>query len=140
MKKLVVLLVEDNKEDAFLVREALEEQSFVTNFFHVENGAEAIKFLKKEEPYQNVETPTIILMDLNMPIMDGHEALQKIKSVPKWKHIPIIILTTSTRKDDILKSYKKQSSSYIVKPDDIFQLDDIAETLKHYWTNTIQLP
>lgn len=140
MKKLTILLVEDNKQDAFLVREALEDKAFLKEMHHVVNGKEAIKYLKKETPFENSVLPDLILMDINMPIMDGHEALREIKSLEDFKHIPILMLTTSSRKEDILKAYKEQSSSYIVKPDDIFDLDHLAESLRNYWTNTVRLP
>ncbi len=118
----------------------MEDQEFLKEMYHVVNGAEAIKFLREKAPYENSKIPDLILMDINMPVMDGHEALRKIKSLEYLKHIPVLILTTSTRKDDILKAYKEQSSSYIVKPDDIFELDQLAETIKNYWTNTVKLP
>lgn len=140
MENLVILLVEDNDQDAFLIEEALEDQGFVDKIYRVQNGLKAISFLKKEKPYTEVEEPNLILMDINMPVMDGHEALEKIKGMESFEHIPIIMLTTSSRKEDILRAYKKQSNSYIVKPDDIFTLDAIAETLKNYWTNTVKLP
>ncbi|GAB2618516.1 response regulator [Belliella aquatica] len=140
MKKMNILLVEDNKEDAFLIREALEEQQFLKEFYHVVNGLEAIKFLKKETPYENVKGPDLILMDINMPLMDGHEALQRIKSMEAFKQIPILMLTTSSRKQDILKAYKEQSSSYIVKPEDIYGLDNLAEVIKSYWSKIVMLP
>ncbi|WP_158857111.1 response regulator [Lunatibacter salilacus] len=140
MKKLIILLVEDNKEDAFLIREALEDQEFLKELYHVVNGVEAIKFLKKEKPFGQVEIPDLILMDINMPVMDGHEALKRIKSLEVVKHIPVLMLTTSSRKEDILKAYKEQSSSYIVKPDDIYELEILAETIKNYWNNTVRLP
>lgn len=140
MEKIKILLVEDNDQDAFLVKEALEDQGFIKRIDHVVNGAKAISFLRKEIPYEESEEPNLILMDINMPIMDGHEALIKIKSMNDFKHIPIIILTTSSRKEDILMAYKGNSNSYIVKPDDIFKLDAIAESLKNYWANTVRLP
>lgn len=140
MKNLTILLVEDNEQDAFLIREALEDQAFLKEMHHVVNGAEAIKFLRKEAPYENSVLPDLILMDINMPIMDGHETLRTIKSLEDLKHLPVLILTTSSRKEDILKAYKGQSSSYIVKPDDIFELDQLAESLKNYWKNTVRLP
>jgi CheY-like chemotaxis protein len=140
MKKLTILLVEDNEQDAFLIKEALDDQSFLHELHHVVNGAEAMKFLRKEAPYENSNLPDLILMDINMPIMDGHEALRQIKSLEDFKQIPVLILTTSSRKEDILKAYKEQSSSYIVKPDDIFELDQLADSLKNYWINTVKLP
>jgi chemotaxis family two-component system response regulator Rcp1 len=140
MDKLIILMVEDNDQDVYFVKEALEDQGFIKKIYHVQNGAKAVSFLKKENPYEDVEEPNLILMDINMPIMDGHEALKKIKSMENFKHIPIIMLTTSSRKEDILRAYKGQSNSYIVKPDDVFELEAIAETLKNYWTNTVSLP
>lgn len=140
MKKINILLVEDNDQDAFLVREALEDQEILKEMSHVQNGEEALKYLKKEAPYENSILPDLILMDINMPIMDGHEALREIKSLEDFKQIPVLILTTSSRKEDILKAYKEQSSSYIVKPDDIFELDQLAASLKNYWINTVWLP
>ncbi|WP_162340844.1 response regulator [Cyclobacterium salsum] len=140
MGKLIILLVEDNEVDAFLVREAMEDQDFIHKIYHVSDGSKAISFLKKEYPYEDAEEPHLILMDINMPIMDGQEALIKIKGMDAFKHIPVIMLTTSSRKEDILKAYKGQSNSYIVKPDDIYELDAIVTTLKNYWTNTVKLP
>lgn len=140
MKKLYILLVEDNKGDAILIRESLEEQEFLKEMYHVINGAEALKFLKKEASFENSVTPDLILMDINMPVMDGHETLRRIKSLENFKHIPVLMLTTSSRNEDILKAYKEQTSSYIVKPEDIYELDQLAETIKNYWTNTVRLP
>ncbi|ADR22296.1 response regulator [Marivirga tractuosa] len=140
MRKLNILLVEDSKEDAFLIREALEGLTFLDKLYHVENGAIAINFLKKEEPYSEAETPDLILMDINMPVMDGHEALKIIKSIEEVKHVPVLMLTTSSRKEDILRAYQEQSSSYIVKPDDIYELDNLAEAIRDYWNNTVRLP
>lgn len=140
MNKLKILLVEDNQQDSFLIEETLQEQGCIKKIYHVLNGAMAISFLKKEKPFEDAELPNLILMDINMPIMDGHEALQKIKSMDEFKHIPVIMLTSSSRKEDIVKSYRAQSSSYIVKPDDIFELESIATAIKNYWENTVSLP
>jgi len=139
MKRLDILLVEDNKEDAFLVREALGDQSFVSNFYHVENGQEAVEYLSNKDIGTEYIKPNLILMDINMPIMDGHETLSTIKSKEAIKHIPVIMLTTSSRKEDVIKAYNAHCSSYIVKPDDIFELDNLAETIKNYWL-AVKLP
>ncbi len=140
MEKLVILLVEDNEQDVYLIQEALEDQGFIDKIYNVPNGVKAISFLKKEKPYEEVEEPNLILIDINMPIMDGHEALKRIKAMEKFEHIPIIMLTTSSRREDILRAYKGQSNSYIVKPDDVYELEAIAGTLKNYWKNTVRLP
>ena len=140
MKKLNILLVEDNEQDAFLVKEALEDQEILKEMSHVQNGEEALKYLKKEAPYENSILPDLILMDINMPVMNGIEALKQIKSLENLKQIPVLMLTTSSRKEDILKAYKEQTSSYIVKPEDIYELEHIASTIKNYWSNTVRLP
>lgn len=140
MKKIYILLVEDSEQDALLIREALEEQEILKEMSHVQNGEEALKYLKKEAPYENSKLPDLILMDINMPVMNGIEALKQIKSLENFKQIPVLMLTTSSRKEDILRAYKEQSSSYIVKPEDIYELDRLAETIKNYWTNTVRLP
>lgn len=140
MKKCTLLLVEDNEQDALLIKEALEELDFLDTYFHVVNGAEAIKFLNKQHPYEKMPQPDLILMDINMPVMDGHEALKEIKATDSIRHIPVIMLTTSSRREDILRSYQEHSSSYIVKPDDIFELETLVGSLKNYWINTVKLP
>ncbi|MCH8568870.1 MAG: response regulator [Balneolales bacterium] len=140
MNQLILLLVEDSNQDAFLIKESLVDQDFLKEIYHVINGEEAIKFLKKEESYKDVEMPDLILMDINMPVMNGFEALQEIKSNSEFKHIPVLMLTTSSRNDDIIKAYTGQSNSYIVKPDDIYGLDNLAKSLKNYWLNTVRLP
>ncbi|UJP65958.1 response regulator [Mongoliitalea daihaiensis] len=140
MKKLHILLVDDSEHDAFLIKEALEEQEFLSNFSHVINGQEAINFLQKLSPFENVETPDLILMDINMPVMDGHESLKRIKEMDAFKDIPILMLSTSSRKEDIIRAYRGQSSSYIVKPDDIYDLENLAQALKTYWSNIVKLP
>lgn len=140
MKNLVILVVEDNAQDAMLLEEALSEQQIVKKFYHVDNGSKAISFLKKDFPYEQVDLPDLIFMDINMPIMDGHETLQQIKIMPDTQHIPVLMLTTSSRKEDVLKAYRSFASSYIVKPDDIYGFDKLVESFKTYWTKTVQLP
>lgn len=140
MNKLIILLVEDNDQDVYLIKESLEDQGFIDKIYRVKNGYQAISFLCREHPYEGVEEPNLILMDINMPVMDGHEALKRIKAMEKFEHIPIVMLTTSSRKEDILRAYKGQSNSYIVKPDDVYELEAIAEAIKVYWKNTVRLP
>lgn len=138
--KLHILLVDDSEQDALLISEALEEQAFLRKFSHVTNGQEAINFLEKASPFEEVETPDLILMDINMPIMDGHESLSRIKEMEEYKDIPILMLSTSSRKEDIIRAYKAQSSSYLVKPEDIYDLEGLARAIKTYWSMTVKLP
>lgn len=98
-----------------------------------------MKWLRREPPCQDKILPNLILLDINMPVMDGHETLMQIKSDEGLKHIPVIMLTTSVALNDIRKAYKAYSNSYIVKPYEISDLNDIAVTLKDYWLKTVRL-
>ncbi|KYG82249.1 response regulator [Roseivirga echinicomitans] len=136
MNSLNILLVEDNESDIMLIRLALEDVEIVRSLTAVNNGHEALQYLTKEDTI----LPDLILLDINMPVMDGLEALEKIKANDSIKQIPVIMLTTSSRKEDIIKSYKAHSNSYIIKPNDITGLDKVAEVIRDYWQNTVRLP
>ncbi|KYG75001.1 chemotaxis family two-component system response regulator Rcp1 [Roseivirga ehrenbergii] len=140
MKSLNILLVEDNESDIILVKEALKGVEVVKSIIDLRNGKEAVSYLKKLPPYENATLPDLILLDINMPIMDGLEALAQIKVDEKIKHIPVIILTTSSRKEDIFKAYSEHSNSYIIKPNDYTELEKVAEVIRDYWQNTVKLP
>lgn len=140
MRNLIILIVEDNAQDAMLLQEALSELQIVKKFYHVDNGSKAISFLKKEFPFGQVDLPDLIFMDINMPILNGHEALKQIKIMPEAQHIPVLMLTTSSTKEDVLRAYRNYASSYIVKPDDIYGFDTLVESIRTYWTKTVVLP
>ena len=117
MKKLVILLVEDNSQDAFLVTEALEEQEFIAKIHHVEDGAKAILFLKKLPPYENEEQPNLILMDINMPIMSGFEFLDEYHKRFLNKEVSIYMVSSSISKIDQQKANSYANvHGYITKP------------------------
>lgn len=123
-----------------LIGEALEGSGIVSSLGSAKNGKEGLKYLRKEPPYQDKSTPNLILLDINMPVMGGHETLEAIKSDDRLKHIPVIILTTSSSLNDIRKAYQHHSNSYIIKPYEVTDLDNIARTIKDYWLNTVRLP
>ena len=111
-----ILLIEDNLADRRLITEIFKELNTKTNFYITTDGVEALKFLNKKEKYQNKPVPNLILLDLNIPKIDGFEVLKEIKTNDKLKDIPVLILTTSTNQEDFLKAQKLQASCYINKP------------------------
>lgn len=139
MKGLDILMIDDSEQDIMLIGDALESSGMLKSLGSVSNGEEAIKYLRKELPYQDKVLPNLILLDINMPVMDGHETLERIKSDEKLKHIPVIMLTTSDSSKDIKKAYKAHSNSYIVKPYEIEDLFNIVDTIKDYWSKTVRL-
>ena len=137
--KLDILLVEDNLADAALVIEASKEGELV-NFTTVENGIEALSYLRKEGKYKDVKTPNIIFLDLNLPKKNGHEFLSEIKQDEYLKRIPIIILTSSKSREDILKSYNLYANCYIQKPVDFDGFVRMIQSVKEFWLSLVTLP
>ena len=135
-----ILLVEDNEDDVILTREGLKRSKVAVHLQHVENGAECMAYLRKEGQYAKVTTPDVILLDLNMPVMNGYEVLEKISNDEQLKHIPVVILTTSADEQDILKMYKLRCSSYIVKPVDFIQFQRVINEFTNYWFSIVVLP
>lgn len=144
MKKSVVILVaEDDPEDRMLTIDAMNESKVANKINFVENGEELIDYLENRGQYEDksiFSRPGLILLDLNMPKMDGREALKYIKSRDHLKLIPIIILTTSKAEEDIIKSYNMGVNSFITKPVSFSSLVDIMKTLGKYWFEIVELP
>lgn len=135
-----ILLVEDSLPDIELTREALADAK-VANHLHVaRDGLEALAFLRREGPNADAPRPDIILLDLNMPRMDGRETLQEIKADPELAHIPVVILTTSQAEEDVLRSYKLHASCYITKPVDLEQFLRVVRTVEEFWLTVVRLP
>jgi CheY-like chemotaxis protein len=135
-----ILLVEDNPGDARLTKEALGGGSGAIHLHVVNDGIEAMAFLRKEGVHSNVPSPDFILLDLNMPRMDGLEVLALIKSDERLKTIPTIILTTSSFEGDVRKTYQLQANCFLNKP---LQLDDfeaIVKGIKDFWIDKVRLP
>lgn len=139
-KKLTVLLVEDEPADAHLVRLAFEESKVKADLHHVSDGVEAFAFLRREGVYANAPTPDLILLDLNMPRMNGHQFLQKIKIDPELHNRPVVVLTTSDAERDMLDSYDHFAAGYIVKPVDIDAFIETVRGIGDYWRNIVRLP
>ncbi|MBG1239795.1 response regulator [Nostoc sp. NZL] len=135
-----VLLVEDNPGDAQLTRIALEESKISINLNVVEDGVEAMAFLRKQEKYARAAHPDIVLLDLNLPRKDGREVLAEIKGDENLKRIPVVILTTSQAEEDILKAYNLCANCYITKPVDFDQFVKIVQSIENFWFAIVKLP
>lgn len=135
-----VLLVEDNPGDVRLTQEAFKEAKMSIQLDVTMDGAEAIKFLRREGEYADATTPDLILLDLNLPKKDGREVLKEIKTDDTLKRIPVVVLTTSNAEQDILKSYNLHVNCYINKPVDFEKFFDIIQKIEEFWLTTAILP
>ncbi|MEI6414679.1 MAG: response regulator [Pseudomonadota bacterium] len=141
LSSFVILLVEDEPADAYLMRMALKENRILTDFHHVVDGVEALEFLHRQgERYQDAPRPDLILLDLNMPRMNGREFLVEIKKHDSFSAIPVVVLTTSEVERDVVSSYRLGAAGYIVKPVDIEQLTAIVKKLEDYWCTLVRIP
>ncbi|MEH1875119.1 MAG: response regulator [Nostoc sp.] len=135
-----VLLVEDNPGDAQLTRIALEDSKISIHLNVVEDGVEAMAFLRKQDKYLKAAHPDIVLLDLNLPRKDGREVLAEIKGDENLRRIPVVILTTSQAEEDILKAYNLCANCYITKPVDFDQFVKIVQSIENFWFAIVKLP
>jgi len=135
-----ILLIEDNPGDVRLTQEAFKESEKDTHLEVVTDGIEAIKYLRKEPPYEDKPSPDLILLDLNLPKWDGREVLGVIKADETLKRIPVVVLTTSNAGVDILKSYDLHANCFINKPIDFDQFFEIIHKIEDFWLSTTILP
>ena len=135
-----ILLVEDNPGDARLAKEALVESKIKNNLFIVGDGEEALNFLFQQGAYINSPRPDLILLDLNLPKKDGREVLTEIKNNDNLKRIPVVILTTSSSEEDILKTYDLHANCYITKPLDLDQFVKVIKSIEDFWLTIVKLP
>ena len=139
-KPIDILLVEDNPGDVRLTQEALKEAK-VRNDLHVVNdGVEAMAFLRKQGVYKEVPSPDMILLDLNLPKKNGHEVLTEIKSDDDLKRIPVVMLTISKAEEDIIKSYNLYANCFITKPVDLDQFLTVVKSIEDFWLTVVKLP
>ena len=140
VKPVDILLVEDNPGDVQLTREAFEECKIINNLHVAKDGEIAIDYLFQQNGYEEAIRPDIVLLDLNLPKIDGREVLQKIKSNPQLKHIPVVILTSSKSDEDILRSYALQANCYITKPINIDRFFEVVHAIESFWIGVVSLP
>jgi CheY-like chemotaxis protein len=135
-----VLLVEDSPGDVRLTQEAFREANGAIHLHVVSDGVEAMAFLGREGDYIHVPRPDFILLDLNLPKMDGREVLANIKKDISLKTIPTIILTTSNAEADIVKSYQLQANCYLTKPVQLDAFEDLVKSINEFWITKVKLP
>jgi len=135
-----ILMAEDDLEDQMLVQKAFREARSINHLTFVNDGEELLQYLRHEGNYAGAPQPDILLLDLNMPKMDGREALKEIKSDPDLRSLPVVILTTSSADEDIVRSYDLGASSYIQKPVTFEKMVEVVETLGKYWLGIVKLP
>lgn len=135
-----ILLVEDNEGDVYLTREAFSELKVPIRLVVVSNGEEAIAYLDNIARSTMLTPPAIILMDINLPKISGIEVLKYVKENQNLKHIPVIMLTTSSAQKDIMQSYQNHVNSYITKPIDLNEFLNVVSSIEHFWMHTNQLP
>lgn len=135
-----VLIVDDDPEDVRLTLEALKETKVRNRFRSVNSGEEAMRYLLREGEHAAVARPDLILLDLNMPGMDGRELLKWIKADDRFKMIPVVILTTSSADADILRTYQLNANCYITKPVDLDEFIKVVRSIEDFWLSVVKLP
>ncbi|MEE4359784.1 MAG: response regulator [Desulfococcaceae bacterium] len=140
MKQAQVLLVEDSEDDVELTLAALEDSKVKMDIHVVSDGISALAFLRNEGEYHDKPRPDLILLDLNLPIMDGREVLKEIRDDPDITDIPVVVLTTSQNEEDILKMYKLHANCYISKPVDFRQFTHVIKQIEGFWLQLVKLP
>jgi CheY-like chemotaxis protein len=140
---LPILMVDDDPDDRLLTEKALRTNRVINPILFLEDGEELVDYLRRHGKYEGSKQaprPCFILLDLNMPRMDGRKALEIIKSDPALRKIPVVILTTSQAEEDILKTYNLGANSFITKPIDFESLVSLMDSLKQYWLEIVELP
>jgi CheY-like chemotaxis protein len=140
---IILLLAEDDPDDRMMIRDALMEDRVVNELHEVADGEELLAYLRREGRYETLRDqplPGLILLDLNMPRMDGREALEVIKHDPKLRKIPVVVLTTSKAEEDIVRSYDSGANSFIAKPVTFSALVDLMRLIGKYWVQIVELP
>ena len=140
VRPIEILLIEDSPSDADLAIEVLNQGKILNNLHFVEDGVEAIKFLRRKEPYLMVPRPDLILLDLHLPKKSGIEVLEEIKTDPTLKLIPVVILSTSAAPEDIFKSYSLHANCYITKPVDFVEFTKVVRLIEDFWLAVVKLP
>lgn len=139
-KPIEILLVEDNLGDVRLTREVFKDAKIRNTIHSVVDGVEAIDYLRNKGKYANAIRPDLILLDLNLPRMDGREVLAEIKSDDDLKRIPVVVLTISKADEDVLKSYNLHANCFITKPVDLDQFIKVVSSVEGFWLTIVRLP
>ncbi|MDB6029490.1 MAG: hypothetical protein JWM68_5713 [Verrucomicrobiales bacterium] len=140
IRPIEILMVEDSPTDRLITEEALITAKLMNNLHVVEDGVEAMEFLRKEGKYANKPRPDIILLDLNLPRKDGREVLAEVKADEKLKIIPVVVLTTSQAEQDVIKAYGLHANCYITKPVDFECFTQVVQSIQSFWFSVVTLP
>ena len=140
MTEIQILLVEDNEGDIILTQEALTDAKIKNKVSVVRDGEEAINFLNSAVSNGGVDLPQLILLDINLPKIDGKEVLQYIKTTPELKKIPVVMLTTSSSELDIVDSYNHHANCFITKPVDLNKFFEVVKMIEDFWITIVKLP
>jgi len=142
LEPITILIADDDADDRFMSKKALQKNKLANDIYFVEDGEELLDYLHRHGKYNdsNSPTPDLILLDLNMPRMDGREALRRIKQNPDFRQIPIIMMTTSQEESDIFKTYDLGVNSFITKPVSFEELVEIMQVISTYWFQIVKLP
>ena len=135
-----ILLVEDNPGDARLTAEALNDAKVLNTLTVVQDGVEALTYLRRQGRYSDAPRPDVVLLDLNLPKKDGREVLAEIKEDPDLKRIPVVVLTTSKAEEDIARTYDLHGNCYISKPVDLDQFMTVVKSIENFWFTVVRLP
>jgi CheY-like chemotaxis protein len=140
MHPVVILMADDDPDDRLMAKEALEASGLLNEMRFVEDGVELFHYLEQRGKYQEEPRPGLILLDMNMPRKNGREALKELKNHPDFKHIPVVILTTSQAEEDVKLGYELGASSYITKPVTFEGLVAVMQSLGQYWLEIMRPP
>lgn len=140
IRMIDILMVEDNPGDVRLTREALREYKIRNEMYVVDDGVKALDFLHKRGDYGDVPTPDMVFLDLNLPRKDGQEVLQEIKNDPELMRLPVIVLTSSTAEEDILRSYDLHANAYVTKPVRLEEFIAAVRAIEEFWLSVVKLP
>ncbi len=139
-KEIDVLLVEDDPGDVLMTREAFEENKVANRLAVVSDGESAMAYLRKEGTYADAPTPDLVLLDLNLPRMDGREVLAAMKGDETLQSIPVVVLTTSEAEEDVLRSYALHANAYVTKPVDFERFIDVVRQIDDFFVQVVRLP
>ncbi|MFB6283900.1 MAG: response regulator [Halobacteria archaeon] len=135
-----ILLAEDNPNDVEMTKRAFDKGKFVNNIYVAEDGVEAMNYLRKKEGHEDRPRPDIILLDLEMPRMDGFEVLEEIEGDPELKQIPVVVLTSSESEKDVVESYRHSANAYMTKPVGYKEFQNIVREIETFWFQLVKLP
>jgi CheY-like chemotaxis protein len=139
-QQVEVLLVEDNEDDIVIIQEVFADMRLASIVNMVRDGEEALAYLGRKGKYKVARMPDLVLLDINMPKKNGFEVLEAMKKDPRWQSLPVIMLTTSHREEDVVRAYEKGACSYIHKLIDLDQFKQLIKQFEHYWTGVSRVP